>query len=163
MKTYASWIGADLPTESEWEYVSRGTESRSFPWGESANSLCPGNIAQIRHASTGFSGCGLSQPETTAPVCTRTNGSTPEGVCDMAGNVSEWTLDAYYSDHSGAPVDGSARCPEEDCADGDMRTIKGGYYDDFADYTRGGFRSGAGTAGDATIGARVVRIPLGAF
>jgi formylglycine-generating enzyme required for sulfatase activity len=81
----------------------------------------------------------------------------------MAGNVSEWTLDAYYSDHIGAPVDGSARCPEEDCADGDMRTTKGGYYDDFADYTRGGFRSGAATAGDATIGARVVRIPLGAF
>jgi formylglycine-generating enzyme required for sulfatase activity len=32
--TYCKFRGARLPTENEWEYVARGPERHTFPWGE---------------------------------------------------------------------------------------------------------------------------------
>ncbi|MCU0662884.1 MAG: formylglycine-generating enzyme family protein [Myxococcota bacterium] len=99
-RAFCEFIGAALPSEAQWEYAARG-QGRDvvYPWGNQA-ATC--NRAVM---NDGGPGCGTSG---TFPVCDKPQGSTPEGLCDMAGNVWEWLEDTYHTSYENAPATATA-------------------------------------------------------
>ena len=131
-REYCQWLGADLPTEAQWEYAARGTVGRSFPWGEE-EATCERAIMHDP-ADGGAPGCGTGRQHTW-PVGSRPLGNTQKGLMDMAGNVEEWVRDCWYdfqADHRTDPYNSG----QPDCD----RILRGGTFHMPPPYMRGASR-----------------------
>jgi formylglycine-generating enzyme required for sulfatase activity len=125
-EAYCAWLGARLPSESEWEYAARSRgKDNEYPWG----SATPSCDYAVMYSSDGVEGCGTGH---TWPVCSKPLGNTEQGLCDMAGNVKEWLPDCFYASYDGAPTDGSAWIFGE-CED---QVLRGGCYKSLTNTTR---------------------------
>ncbi len=145
---YAAWLGGSLPTEAQWERTARGTEGRTYPWGE-AEPTCelafysdcvPADTAEgLRGLAADLRArisdrLGLSRPSGAQPVMSRPAGATPEGVYDLSGNAWEWVSNWYGFYLPADTLD--PRGPET----GSWRGLRGGAY--LQGVQRGSYRLG---------------------
>lgn len=80
-----AWLGGELPSEDDWYGEAAAGETREHPWGPAPVSC----EYAVWGDGKNTKGCGRAS---TWPVCSKRRGDSVSGLCDMSGNVWEWTI-----------------------------------------------------------------------
>jgi formylglycine-generating enzyme required for sulfatase activity len=136
---FCAYEGKRLPTEAEWERACRGPEDgKMFPWGDRDPTLKDAHYGALDGPTS---------------VCTKAKNAY--GLCDIIGNVWEWTADWYERKYYDVAPDRNPKGPEA----GLYRTLRGGsWFDQPKLFLTCSYRSWARQAERSpTIGFRCVK------
>ena len=131
-----------LPTETEWEYASRGGLALSpYPWGgpyiRNIRGCFLANFKPLRGNYTDDGGFNTLKVATYNP--------NDYGLYDMAGNVSEWTSNAFdesaYNFSHDMNPDYVYEASENDPVALKRKVIRGGSWKDVSYYLQNGSRT----------------------
>ncbi|MBU1430868.1 formylglycine-generating enzyme family protein [Myxococcota bacterium] len=147
--SFARWVGGRLPTEAEWEYAARGRgRAVRYPWGAEAPTCerAVFSVGGVPRLAT--HGCDRRQ---TWPVCAKPKGTTPEGLCDMAGNLWEWV------EGEKCPYPSTPRGAEALRCGANHGVLRGGSWANHGDNLRVSDRLRFTDKGNQYVGFRVAR------
>jgi hypothetical protein len=102
-RAYCTHVGKRLPHVWEWQYAAGASDGRTYPWG----GTWAGHAPETKSSHT---------LQGAANVTAFPKGCSPFGVCDLVGNVWQYT-DEFQDEHSRFAVlkGGSNYCPADGC------------------------------------------------